>query len=187
MPPTPRSIHDRYLGKAAWPPCTPLTDLPTALKHVATHHSDQCLLWLAGKSSGYGMIGRGGKRGGNVYAHRIALDVHSGPAPFDDACALHSCDVPACVNPAHLRWGTKKDNIHDAQSRGRFPVPAMANPGERNGQSKLTDADVIYVRRQLLAAVPMTHIARELGVTPGVVNHIKHGRSWTHVQLEESA
>lgn len=38
----------------------------------------------------------------------------------DGRFALHSCDNPPCVNPAHLRWGSHADNMTDAADRGRI-------------------------------------------------------------------
>jgi hypothetical protein len=37
----------------------------------------------------------------------------------DGLHVLHHCDNPPCVNPAHLRLGTPKDNAEDATKRGR--------------------------------------------------------------------
>lgn len=32
---------------------------------------------------------------------------------------LHTCDNPACINPAHLYLGTSKDNMQDQLARER--------------------------------------------------------------------
>ena len=40
------------------------------------------------------------------------------PYPLEQA--LHSCDNPACVNPAHIRRGTQRENVADALSRKRW-------------------------------------------------------------------
>lgn len=41
----------------------------------------------------------------------------------------HTCDNPACCNPAHLIRGTVADNVADRVARGRSAT------GERNGRS----------------------------------------------------
>lgn len=53
-------------------------------------------------------------------AHRIMFKLHN-PETFDpklDVC--HSCDTPACINPAHLWQGTEKDNMIDCSKKGRI-------------------------------------------------------------------
>jgi hypothetical protein len=35
-------------------------------------------------------------------------------------CILHKCDNPRCLNPKHLRKGTKKDNTQDMLRKGRY-------------------------------------------------------------------
>jgi hypothetical protein len=32
---------------------------------------------------------------------------------------MHTCDVPACVNPNHIRVGSQADNIADRKAKGR--------------------------------------------------------------------
>jgi hypothetical protein len=80
--------------------------------------TDGCWFWTGGKNRrGYGRISRS-RAEGPILASRQAL-VLAGcpdPGPF---CALHHCDTPACVNPAHLFVGTKGDNIRDMYAKGR--------------------------------------------------------------------
>lgn len=92
--------------------------------------------------------------------------------------ACHTCDWPACRNPAHLFPGTQKQNMQDAKRKGRMASGdrfwARLNPeklkrgdqhsarlhpetrqGARNGRAKLTEDDVRAIRKDpiLLALV----------------------------------
>lgn len=73
---------------------------------------DDCWLWTGSRTkNGYGQFG--GWR-----ATHISLELNGQPRP-SELLALHSCDNPQCVNPAHLRWGTFVDNARDMYQRGR--------------------------------------------------------------------
>ena len=50
--------------------------------------------------------------------HRAMLIAIHGPLR-PDQCACHRCDVPLCINPAHLFIGSMRDNIHDSRSKNR--------------------------------------------------------------------
>jgi hypothetical protein len=77
---------------------------------------DECWVWTAYLDErGYGRVGFNGKV---QYAHRVAYQLEVGPIP-EGAHILHSCDNPPCVNPAHLRAGTRSDNMRDKVARGR--------------------------------------------------------------------
>lgn len=77
-----------------------------------------CWLWKGDDSNRYRAFYVGGGR--YVYAHRLAHFITTGRDPSPNM-VIHSCDVPACCNPAHLRAGTAADNVRDAQDRGRMP------------------------------------------------------------------
>lgn len=53
-----------------------------------------------------------------IGAHRAMLIAMVGPLRKDQ-CACHRCDVPRCINPAHLFVGSMRDNIHDSRSKNR--------------------------------------------------------------------
>lgn len=97
--------------------------------------TDTCWLWtgkLAGR--GYGQVSA--KVDGEwvmVYAHRVSYERHHGPIPAGME-VLHSCDVPACVNPDHLSVGNHLDNMMGAHERGRThrKIPSYWVPAIRH-------------------------------------------------------
>lgn len=121
------------------------------------------------------------------YAHRVAYELFVGKIP-DGLLVCHHCDVPRCVKPAHLFLGTNQDNIRDAERKGRLyhatgpefsKVMSAVTKGERNGRAKLTAVQVARIRERIAEGERPIDLAREYGVTPGMIGHIKHGRSWT--------
>jgi hypothetical protein len=78
-----------------------------------------CWLWTGAIAShGYGHTRFDGE---TWYAHRLSWHAHRGPIT-PGMWVLHRCDVPACVNPAHLFLGTATDNAQDRENKGRGRV-----------------------------------------------------------------
>lgn len=81
-----------------------------------------CWLWQKStNTSGYGHFTTGSRKDGTrklTPTHRFAYEIVYGPVP-DDICILHYCDTPRCVNPLHLWTGTRTDNNHDRDQKGR--------------------------------------------------------------------
>lgn len=88
---------------------------------AAAYEGDDCLIYPFTKNGrGYGKLNAEGKR---VYAHRLVLTLAVGPPPFPGAEAAHAplvCHNPSCVNPRHLRWATRAENIEDSKLDGTF-------------------------------------------------------------------
>ena len=117
--------------------------------------ADTCFLWTAGKFRfGYGCFRINGK---SKPAHRMAWELYRGPLP-DGSTVLHTCNVPACVNPDHLYLGP--------------------NAGEHHGRSKLTATQVRAIRADPRRKV---RIADDYGVTATQVANIKTHKSWRHI------
>lgn len=76
-----------------------------------------CWLWTSyADPRGYGKACVNGRV---VGAHRLALQLFAA-VPAEGLHVLHRCDVPSCVNPAHLFVGTHTDNMRDASRKGRL-------------------------------------------------------------------
>lgn len=76
---------------------------------------DSCWPWTGcTKPGGYGFIMHKRRV---VLTHRAALAGDLEAMPKLMAC--HRCDNPICCNPAHLFWGTAKDNNDDCSAKGR--------------------------------------------------------------------
>lgn len=116
--------------------------------------NNNCWIWVRAKDGdGYGLINFAGKK---RRAHRVSYTIHKGTIP-KGMQVLHKCDNPSCVNPDHLVLGTAYDNVQDMIKKGRsnFGVGlenidpgkgTCKNPGEKNGNSFLTEEDVKLIR-----------------------------------------
>lgn len=134
---------------------------------------EQCWPWLGRtRPTGYGVFNVGS--GSPIQATQIMLRAFVGEPPVPGAFALHSCDNPNCVNPAHLRWGDAKSNSDDREARGRSIKPK----GEAHGHAKLTEDQVRRIRNGGGTGADM---AREMGISETVVSLIRRGRIWRHV------
>lgn len=76
-------------------------------------------------------------------AHRFSWMFFFDEVLSEETQVLHHCDNPRCVNPFHLFLGTNQENMDDKVSKGR----QSRLKGENNPWSKLSDGDVIRMRR----------------------------------------
>lgn len=81
--------------------------------------------------------------GKKVYAHRLVYKLSKGEIP-EGLLILHLCSNPACCNPAHLKAGTKSENVK--QSYRDNPFMTAIRSGSNNGRSKFTEDEVEAIR-----------------------------------------
>lgn len=132
-----------------------------------------CWEWAGSRMrSGHGQIHIDGK---SKLVHRFAWELNNGPIP-DDLEVCHHCDNPCCVNPAHLFLGTQTDNMADMMSKVRQAR------GARHSQAKLTEAQVVEIRRRYVRGV-ITYkmLAAEYGVGTETIALIIQRKNWAHI------
>lgn len=133
-----------------------------------------CWLWQGAiGSGGYGVFNY---RQFDQRAHRASYMIFRGEIPAGMK-VLHACDTPACVNPAHLRVGTQKENAADREARGRRDVR-----GEQIGTSKLTKEDILEIRKSTLGNKVL---AEKYGIHRHHVWAIRARKTWQHVLDQE--
>lgn len=170
--------------------CTPIADRLWAM--VDRRGPDDCWLWKGHrKDNGYVTIGLGGRRGGSIYIHRLSwLLAHPDESLPEGIEVCHTCDVRHCVNPAHLFLGTRLDNVADMWAKGRGPSgqrhgshtqPESRPLGEHHPGHRLTDDNVIEIRRRLREGATERELGAEFGVQPSNVHAIKIGKIWRHL------
>lgn len=136
-----------------------------------TGGEDACWNWTAHRNAcGYGTF----KYGKIRRAHRAAWELTRGPIP-EGMCVCHTCDNPACVNPAHLWLGTPGQNAADRTVKGRNVAPK----GEAHGGVKLTEEQVLDIRKTYAQGnVSQESLGHKYGVNQRQISRIVRGTSW---------
>lgn len=78
---------------------------------IMYEHLGPCWEWTGIMKEGYGIYS-------TWSAHRLSYELHKAPIK-ENMFILHLCDNRACVNPYHLREGTRQENIQDMNQKGR--------------------------------------------------------------------
>lgn len=131
-----------------------ITDLPLRMRAKITVSPKGCWEWQGTRlPKGYGQLYFRKKK---FYTHRLAYEV-----AFEDPGELlvrHRCDNPPCCNPDHLLKGTVQDNSDDAVERG------LTCKGEDNGTAKLTNEQVVEIRKRYAAGESQIALGKAFGV-----------------------
>jgi len=136
-----------------------------------------CILHTGAVSDGYGVKKYKRKI---VRAHRLAFCVANNLEldSIKEFVVMHSCDNRLCINPAHLSLGSHADNCADKVLKGRQAR------GERSGNAKLKDLEVIQIKRKLLRGVSISSLAIDFGVSSMCISRIRSGKTWSHLSAD---
>lgn len=127
----------------------------------------ECRLWAGTQDRhGYGQAKQDGR---SRMVHRLMLELVLGRALEREECVLHSCDVRACIAPAHLSLGTVADN--NSQRASRLSV----NPRPK----RMTAAMVARMRELRRQGMGSREIAEQIGVS---LNALR--RHWRNASVD---
>jgi hypothetical protein len=152
--------------------------------------TETCWLWTASlRNKGYGAFGYtvNGKAI-NGRAHRFSYELHIGSIP-DGLFVLHTCDTPACVNPAHLFLGTNLDNVRDMMEKGRHlsggthcGSSGKWIHGTSHHRAKLNAEKVREIRQLHEDGMTNLAIGKLFNVSVGTVSNVINHISWKHIE-----
>lgn len=116
----------------------------------------------------------------HIFAARAVLALEGGYMPGPETFACHTCDNPACVNPGHLWWGNRSDNMKDCGAKGRHGFQTR-RLGGNNPQAKLSENDVRAIRLRYQNGERPGVIGRDYGILSQSVWKIAARKAWRHV------
>lgn len=140
--------------------------------HVSVRSEAECWDYLGGKDDRkYGLFQF---EGNTVRAHRVSYSIFNGPIP-EGLVVRHLCHNTSCCNPSHLAVGTHQDNADDMTAAGRQVR------GVRNNTAKLTETQVLEIRKFKGHKMSGEILGRLYGITRQHANLLRRGKFWPHI------
>lgn len=138
--------------------------------------SDGCWKWkYSTNKDGYASFSINGK----VYlAHRISYLIYKGF--FDEKLEIrHICNIPCCVNPNHLLFGTHQDNMND-MVKSKTRINKMC--GSDNHKTLLDEEGVLEIRRLYSTTnITQKELADKFYTSVQSIDRIVNRRTWKHI------
>lgn len=113
---------------------------------------------------------------GTIRSHRLIAITFIG-LDADRKLIDHINGIKTDNRAENLRWVTHKENIQAAWDLG-----LVDNKGQKHGMSKLTDNDVLEIRRLCKKGIMGKEISKLFGIAPARISDIKNGKAWTHIK-----
>lgn len=106
--------------------------------------------------------------------HVLVLEAFTGPCPSGCQCR-HIDGNPENNRISNLAWGTSLENNQDKILHG------TSSRGERGSKAKLTNEDVIEIRKRRSDGESLKTIAKDFSLNTATVSQISLRKSWKHI------
>lgn len=134
--------------------------LKTYFSSRYTSNTSGCWLWTGPRgTAGYGQMH-------GLMAHRVSYFLRTREDP-GVLMVCHKCDVPLCVNPEHLFLRTSPKGPE----------------GEKVHTAKLSEKDVLDIRRRYLSGERTKCLGKEYGIAQATILNVAKGRTWKNVPM----
>ena len=148
------------------------------MQRVLVDAQTGCWVWQRGlMQNGYGQMQYKGRS--SMLAHRAAYDVFVGPL-VEGLYVCHTCDNPACVNPAHLVQASAQWNAQDMKAKQRGNYANCCKGTQVKHLAKLSEEQVQKIRA-LGGYYTQAELAIMFGVTSPVINKVLNRKTWKHI------
>lgn len=118
----------------------------------------------------YGQVRLNGKK---PTAHRAVWTLLKGPI-FDGLDLLHQCGQTLCVNPDHVRPGTKKENTQDSIVDGTYY--AAGKFGDKHPRTVIPDSEIPKIIAACKVRGQQKVQADKYGVSQAHISMIVNGK-----------
>lgn len=127
-------------------------------------------------NSGYRMINLNKKsERRKFYIHRlVAINFIGNPTSKKHEVA-HNDGNKQNNHFKNLRWATRSENFRDKIRHGTETL------GERHGRHKLTESDVIEIRKKAISGIAQNKLACEYNVCKMTISRTVRRINWTHI------
>lgn len=126
---------------------------------------------ITGHGNGYLKVTLIGER---RLVHHVVLEAFIGPCPAGQECR-HLDGNPANDRLDNLTWGTRKENAEDRAKHGTKLL------GEHHPNSKLTESQVLEIRKLSSVGVSCASIGRRFRINQATAWQVANRKTWVHV------
>lgn len=144
------------------------------IRYTMPEPNTGCWLWCGSLTGAFNYGVFYSQKKGRMLAHRYSYELHKGSIP-DGLCIMHMCDNPICVNPDHLKPGTRSENSIDKVNKNRQAK------GEMYRNAKISDEDAYDIKRLYLAGMHRDYISKLYCIKSEKITKILGGKTFKHV------